>query len=66
MKALEGALEVERRRQQDMLGMRLQERKMLKQKYREERDRKLALFKLHKEKMIDQKLADIKIPGSMA
>ena len=53
LKALEGALEVERRRQQDILGQKLQERKMLKQKYKEERDRKLAVFKLHKEKMID-------------
>ncbi len=37
---------------------------MLKQKYREERDRKLAVYKLHKEKIIDKKLADIKVPGA--
>lgn len=59
MRAVESALEEERRRQHDILGSKLQERRLLKQRYREERDRKLAVYKLHKEKMIDQKMADL-------
>ena len=56
MKQLEGALENERKRQQDIMSLKLNERKLLKQKKREEKDRKLMAFKLHKEQKIDKKL----------
>lgn len=44
--------------------MKLNERRILKQKKREEKDRKLMAFKLHKEQKIDKKLEEIKIPAS--
>lgn len=58
MKEFSKVLEAERKRQQDIYMEKLQERKGAKQRYKTERDRRLALFKMHYENMLEEKLKE--------
>lgn len=58
MKEFSRVLEAERKRQQDIYMEKLNERKGAKQRYKVERDRRLALFKMHYENMLEEKLRE--------
>ncbi len=61
MAELEKVLNEERKRQQRLYQEKLMERKGAKQQYRVERDRRLALFKMHYENLLEEKLKEAMI-----
>ena len=59
MRELNKILETERIRQSQLISDKLKQRKHIKEEYKLERDRKLAVFKLHYEKLLEDKMLDI-------